>query len=429
MRAAALALGASLLAGCMPAITWSARSPDHRVIVEARASRGRNCLHITGRRPECHDGVALTDLAFTADGAHLAYPAHFGGRWTVVRDAQPGLPWDGVAAPVFSPDGARLAYAALDSGAWRVVVNDTAGERYDSLYTGSLRFDPTGRRLAYVAQRGDSAYAVVDGAHGPGWEAIAQLAFSADGARVGYLARSGPAAMLVVDGRALAPEERIAAFTLSPAGDGAAYAAMDGERWYVVEDGRRSGPFDSVRVLAYAPGGVLTWIAGDSAGERVVHAGLAGRSWDSVAAPVFSANGARWGYVAHDSTGSAIVVDGAVLARETWAGNLAIGADGSRVIWLARRGEGTVVVDERGAHPFDLLVDGTLLFLRDGRTWACLAGERRRHRLYVVVEGAPERRPFDWSENTRLAASAGGGAALRDWVAAEGELMLAHRGR
>jgi len=117
-------------------------------------------------------------------------------------------------------------------------------------------------------------------------------------------------------------------------------------------------------------------------------------------------------------------VDGSVAAREAWAGNLLIAPDGGRVIYLARRGEGTAVVDERGAHPFDLLVDGTLLLLRDGRTWACLAGDRRRHRLFVVVEGVAERPRFDWSENVRLVAADPTGAALRAWVAAEAELAL-----
>ncbi len=429
MRALAAVLGCLLCAGCLPAITWNARSPDHRVLVEARRDGRRSCLHVTGRAPACHEAVALDALVLSEDGAHLAYPARAGTRWTVVRDTRLGRWWEGVASPVLSRDGTRLAYAALDSGAWRVVVDDSALGRYDSLYTGTLRFDGAGRRLAFVAQRGDTAFAVVDGVEHPAGEAVAQLAFSADGARVGWLARSASAAMLVVDGRVVATHERIVAFAFAPGATGVAYVAMDEGRWQVVADGHRAGPFDAVRALAWAPDGDPTWVARDRAGEHVARAGALGPAWDSVGTPVFGRTGGHWGYVAHDSAGTAVIVDGVAIARETWAGNLVLGADSGRAVWLARRGEGTVVVDGHAAHPFDLVVDGTLLLLRDGRTWAVLAGEPRRRRLYVVVEGVNGRRPFDWSENTRLAARDPSGAALRAWVAAEAELMVSGRDR
>lgn len=425
MRVAVAGITGIVFVGCLPAMRWSAMSPDHRTTVGARSSGGQTCLRITAAPEQCHDGIALDELVFSDSGGHLAYPARIGERWTVVRDGRPGLMWDGVASPVYSPNGARLAYAALDRSAWRVVVNDSAGEPFDSLFAHSITFDPTGRRLGYVARRGDSTHTVIDGTRSLGWEGLAQLTFSPDGTRVGYLARSARGVGLVVDGQAGLWHEGIGALALSSSSDRAAYTAIDGGQWSVVEGMHRWGPYSAVRGLAFAPGGgPLVWIARDGTGERVFRDGIAGSAWDSVGAVVSSTDGARWGYVAYDNAGAAIVLDGAVMTRETWAANLVLSPDGSRVVYLSKRAGSSVVVDDRGVHPFDLLVDGTLLFLGNGETWACLAGDVRRRRLFVTVEGITERRPFDWQENTRLIQRDPTGTALRAWVMAEAELLL-----
>jgi dipeptidyl aminopeptidase/acylaminoacyl peptidase len=411
-------------------MTWQAISPDHRVTAVARTDAGRACIRVSGGRPDCHEAIALGDLVFSASGSHLAYPARDSGRWAMVRDGRPGPAWDGVASPVFSPDGARLAYAAQDGGAWRVVVNDTAGERFDSLFAGSIVFGAGGRRVGYVARLGDSAHAVVDGHRSPGWAGLARLTFSVDGAHVAFLARSDRASVLVVDGRAGAPHERIVAFALGPSGDRAAYAAVDGGRWTVVEGDRSTGPYDAVRSLQYVPAGDSpVWIARAEGRERVYRNGAPGPAWDSVGALAFAERGGRWGYLGHDSAGTAIVLDGRTTAREPWASNLVASADGARLAWLARRGDTSVVVDEHGTHPFDMLLDGSLQFLPDGRAWACLAGDRKRHRLFLVVEGVAEHRPFDWSENMRLLERDPTGAELVAWIGAEAVRMLEQDGR
>jgi hypothetical protein len=427
-RAVPPALAAALLVGCVPSITWTARSPDHRLVVEARARGGRSCLVLPRGREACHEAIALGAVTFSDSGGHLAYPARLSGRWAIVRDGRPGRPWDGVAAPLFATGALHLAYAALDSGRWRVVLDDQAGTAYDSLFTGSLVFDRGGRRLGYVAQRGDSVYAVVDGVESRGWDAVGRLTFSADGRRYAYVARSGPEAVVVVDDRPSEPTEGIGDMALSDDGDHVAWTALAQGRWSIVVDGLPIATHDAVRALGFAGGGgTPMWVGRDSGRERVLRGGEAGPAWDSVAAPAWSASGERWGYLGFDTAGAAVVLDGAVVARETWAGNLVIAAGSGRVAYLARRGDGTAVVDEQGAHPFDLLVDGSLLFLRDGRTWACLAGERRRRRLFVVVEGVAERPRFDWAENVRLLARDPSGRSLRAWVAAEAELALQRR--
>ncbi len=114
-----------------------------------------------------------------------------------------------------------------------------------------------------------------------------------------------------------------------------------------------------------------------------------------------------------------------------WAGDLAINQDGSRFAYVTRRGDKAWVVDEGGATAFDLVLDGTLSFLRDG-SWTCVAGNRDGRKLYVTVDGIEATRRFDWLEFGRLArrgaadasAVAPGSGELRSWVIAEAQLLL-----
>jgi hypothetical protein len=83
--------------------------------------------------------------------------------------------------------------------------------------------------------------------------------------------------------------------------------------------------------------------------------------------------------------------------------------------------------------PVDLAVDGSLVFSDDGKHWACLAGDPKIKKLFVLVDSLHIRRPFDWDEmageilrfppgTMRLAEAAD---SLRRWVKAELELAIA----
>ena len=416
--ALAVALASAALAGaCASAPAWRATSPDHGTSLDVVARGKRACVTIAGRRDGCWDAVSLDGIAFSARGGRVAYPARIEGRWTIVRDGRPGARWEGVGAPVLSASGDRLAYAALDGGRWRVVADDSAGPPVDAVLAGSLAFDGDGRRLAYAARRGESTLVVVDGVPGEGWDGVGPIRFG--GALVAHAARRAGRVHLVLNGAALpAAHEAIGEVALAASGARWGYAAKDLGRWRVVTPEGALGPFDSVWALAHAPPDeALTFVVRDGGRAVLIRGGAAVARHDSLRAPVFARRGGRWGYVAHDAGGSAAVVDGRVIAREPWIGDLALGA-GERLAWVARRGDSVAVVDERGRHAFDLVVDGTLQFVRDGASWACLAGDRARRRLWVVVDGVPTGRAFDWSEMARLARLGSGEEAIRAWVAA-----------
>jgi hypothetical protein len=87
--------------------------------------------------------------------------------------------------------------------------------------------------------------------------------------------------------------------------------------------------------------------------------------------------------------------------------------------WLA-------VVDDR-AYRFDLVIDGTLAFSRDGRHWAVIGGDLAREQLFFAVDGT-RRVPLApveiYSAGERAAIHPtldDGGSVLRAWAAAEAD--------
>ena len=115
-----------------------------------------------------------------------------------------------------------------------------------------------------------------------------------------------------------------------------------------------------------------------------------------------------------------------------WVGMLVYSPDGARLGYLARRGEQGLVVHTPSRTALDGALDGSLVFSRDGRHWACLLSPRGVRRLYIVIDGVP-RIPFDLDELTAAVARLPWGERLmadhtdliRRWVAAELELHLA----
>lgn len=424
--------------GCRSSARWSAMAPDHRTTVTVSSRGGRSCVVVATRRDACVDGMAVRTLAFDSSGAHVAYAARVGDRWTVVRDGISGARWDGVGAPRLSRDGARLAYPALENGRWRVVVDGVAGDAFDAILSGTLTFDPTGRRVVYAASRGDSVHVVVDGVTSPGWSGVGRLALDGEGAHVAYAARRGVRWRVIVDDQPGPEHDEIGQVVLGSAsvlrGDGAdgadsraamrlAYAARDSARWRVVAEGNPSEPFDAVRALVHPPNGeAIAFIARLGEREGVVRGGRIEGWHDSVEPPAFSPDG-RWGYVARDGDSVSVIVDGRVAARAPGITDLVFGR-GGRQAYVTGEGERMVVVDEQTRHAFDLVVTGTLQFVGGGTVWACLAGDRVRRELFVVVDGVRVGRPFDWSEIVRQMQDGDGAAAVRAWVVAEAERAI-----
>ncbi len=432
------------LAGCMPTTIYRGHTPDRRHAIAIDKSGDVQWVVVDGVRRGAYTSIAAWSIASNAD--RIVFAASRGPHWIVVDRAYPNTgAWDAIGE--LAIDGDHTAFVAERAGRWSVVVDGRAGGSWDAVLARTLRV--TGGRVVYVARDAAGAHVVVDGVAGPAWSAVGQLTIVAG--RVAYAARRGDRAYVVVDGVATDPWDSVAKLALTTDGR-AVYAAQDPVGWRVVIGAARSEPFSSVPQLV-VDGDRVAFVAraGDAdivgcardtvartqhvidgslaiAGEcdvayaerdgtrtRVVH-GTALASYDEVGKLVVSRG--RVSYAARRGTEWQLVVGDRPIATAPWISDPVFSGDGSRLGYLAKRGASWVAVVDESAFAFEMVIDGTLAFSRDGRRWGVVAGDVGREQLFIAVDGH-RRVPLAMTELYSTAGQADD--LLRRWSAAEAD--------
>jgi hypothetical protein len=268
---------------------------------------------------------------------------------------------------------------------------------------------------------------VIDSAESRAWSVASRPLFFADGAHSAYVGWLHGRAHAVLDGVPEAAHDSIAGLAYSVPHAAWAYAARDSGAWTVVAGASHDGPFDGVRDLRWPLGRNDTlpaYIARRGSAEAVVLAGVPQRWHSRVSSLAFDGVGRRWGYIA--DTGD-VYVDGALVAKEKAAADLAFSEDGSAFAYVAAQDGSTAIVAEGTRSSYDLVVPGTLQFLSGSQSWTCLAGDQRRREVFVVIDGWRTTHRIEWVELVRVAGRAEPLAALRSMIAAEARLALAGR--
>lgn len=475
LRAAALV--ALVTAGCSRAesILWLGKTPDRAQRVVITDGPDRQQLFIGGRLRARFDRIAPSSLVWSADAQHFALAVRSDHGWAIVRDGVAGPPWDAVAELTFAAHAPRFAYAAERAGRWHVVVEQHVGPAFDAIMSGSLRASADGQVWAYVAEQSGRQRVVVGEALGPAFDAVGELSLSADGQHFAHTARRGRDAYFVLDGSAGPAHERASELTLTSSGQLAGIAQSGGRSYPVlraqardverrlVSAARASGLVLSAdarhvawkvasaasvdvmrdevvlrshaalepRPLAFRPGGaLLAYVARERDGSRwVVLDDVPLGPWDEVSREgvVFSEDGRRAGFSARRGTEWHVLIDGETIAREVWASAPSFSADGSRQAHVARRDGRMVAVVDGSAFPFDLVVENSFGFSRDGQHWACVAGSLASRQLFFVSDGraatALDFRELLSSDDTPSQSDLQDriGRVLRRWTAAEAE--------
>ncbi len=463
IRAAAL-LASIWLAGCGPKILWAGKSPDRRHRAEVVAHRGEQFVRVDGKDDPHFLSVASDGLSWSPDSSSIAYPAQTRDGWVVVNNGSASRQWSGIGEIVWSPDSAHLAYSAEDRAFWVVVKDGASGAFFDGVMKQAIVFSQNSRRFGYVVQDGRSVRVVVDEKPQPKFDGIGRFSFSADSTRFVYLARRADEAYVVTDGILSTGYESIADFALSPVGFRVAILAKIEHRWHVVVDGAVGPAFDAIsspvfdkrgQRIAYAARRsnaelvVVDGIEGpsfdailpgsvnfDASGERLAYATRRGKTWRMVDGGVEGTEyakidrphfaGKTLGFVAKKENVEFVVINGREGLPFDHIGELVLGPDGRGYAYVATKANRTFVVHDGGQVAFDVVVDETLVFSRDGLHWACLVGDATRKRFYITIDGLSER-PFDGGEliaaMTRGAASGQvNGDHVRRWISAELEL-------
>ncbi|HMC53590.1 MAG TPA: hypothetical protein VKH19_00335 [Gemmatimonadaceae bacterium] len=423
--------------GCHRYAKWTVAVGPAREMTVVGSGR-RTCVRVTGEPEGCYQQVSLGAVATDANGEHSAYAAYRGGVWMVVKDGEAQRGWHGVGAPVLARSGDRVAYAAEDAdGRWRVVVNDSAGPVFDEVLYGSVQFDRMGRRLAYVATRDSQAFVVIDGKVSRRWRRVQRITFDATGNHVAYAAFDGAVYRVVVDGMELespadvgdirelalaepvAPGElpRVAYIEMGKGFSRLVTRGGDGER--IISRGRARSPSFAGRRRE------PLYVMQDSIeGEALVFGDYVS-PWHKGITPSSTPTSEHWGFIAGDGDTSTVgVIDGRIVSDSGVALDLVFG-QGEAFAYVHTPDQNISsfgaspmqVVDDRGVSaPVDFIMNQTLHFVDGGTEWACIAGDRKRHELFVLTRAGRVGHTLPWRDFVTWARQGRAEDGLRDWI-------------
>jgi hypothetical protein len=431
-----------------------------------------------------YDGLAPGMPLLTPDGNHCAYVGRrhlldgTPNRWFVVFDGAESVPFPyvNVDSPVFSPDGSRLA--AVVEGAdgkdvrvfmapppppatapaagpateptdwWKTPLvpekphgdvpklASEPGPLFDEIASGSLKFSPDGRHLAYSARRDRKWRVVVDGKDAGGaYDIVGVPKFCESGALLGYVGRRdgksvavtvpmGVAGAVAAEGR---PHDSILEGSLAFSFDGrqVAYAAGRPGAMNIYLDGAEvvlaaPPPAGAAAMFEQVAAGSLRFSAD---GSRFAFAASRGEEWfvvvDGVEGPhylgidpttlAFSLNGKRLAYVGEGlvrdgltRTARFVVVDGVTQAvYDRIPAPPVFSPNGSRCAYVAQRGDQSfIVVDGMEGKPYVCLRGRPVLSIDGSRCAITAVADDPDHRFHAVEE--VPRNPSDPSAGARL---------------------------
>ena len=182
--------------------------------------------------------TAIDSFALAANG-RSGYLVRDHGSWHAIVDGVAGPGWDLARGLAFSSDGAHVAYVARrGQGDTRVVLDGVEGTSYTGIRPATLVFPRGNAQPTFVAQRDFAFFAVHGGVEGPLFDDVHLPVHSADGAHFAYVGRLSDRDVAVIDGVEHQRETAISDLVLAPHGGKAAYVARRGANVTVTVDGR-----------------------------------------------------------------------------------------------------------------------------------------------------------------------------------------------
>lgn len=178
------------------------------------------------------------------------------------------------------------------------------------------------------------------------------------------------------------------------------------DRWAVAVDGQMGKhTYDQLGALLLSPDGRHFAFSGKR-GQRavVVLDGVEGPAYDEIDSLHFSADGSRVGYIARPYQGGIAVVDG--VAGTPYIGgvsNLVFSRDGKHAAYIAGHGtrlnnhiDDVVVVDGVEGTPMFSMLSGSLRYSPDGKHLVVAAKPSRTAlRYFIYLDGRPSQRSYD----------------------------------
>lgn len=145
---------------------------------------------------------AVQNLAFGPDGVSLAYSAERAGKRLLILDGKELALPDGIMSglPVIHPDKKMVSALMFSNNTVFLQQLSPGGGNRETGYEAAdgLVYSRDGSFHAYVAQKGESWFVVVNGKEGPAFDRVVSPKFSPDGKFLVYRARKDGKRFVVV---------------------------------------------------------------------------------------------------------------------------------------------------------------------------------------------------------------------------------------
>lgn len=249
-----------------------------------------------------------------------------------------------------------------------------------------LIISPDSQHAAYFLQQGDSYVLIVDGKQWQPVDSALNPVFSSDGNRVALAASLNGEWHMIINDETGPAYESMGYPVFSPDGTRLAYSVKKDGKWYMIIDGVMSDAYDNFGLESIDLGSIKP----NSYGIP----------------PMFSPNSKRVAYVAQNSSGQFVVIDGQAgkpydEISVNWDVDggfnifvvqppILFSPDSQHFAYVAQeQGRLSIVVDGKGQLlPYDQIRLSSLSFSPDGAKFGYVAGQNNKH--FAVINGKKE---------------------------------------
>lgn len=326
-------------------------SRDGRRAAHKASSGPKHSVVIDGVRED----VGARCLQFSEDGAHSAYIGVKDDAEFVVIDGVKGSSHPAADGLGLSKDGKRSGfYARQRNGKWVAIVDGKAGEEFDEMGPGPVRFSPDGSSVAYQARVGNRRLLVVNGKRQPEFATTSWACWSPDSKKLAYEAvwypkLAEPKSVVITNGQRSAEFYSVGDIVFSPDSRHMAFCALDfpktkdpdEERTLMVIDGVRQPLGCASARLTYSPSGSKwAYLRREKKGLFVV---VNGKNSNEVTGWIvrdllFSPDESRVAMVGHDEGRWSIRLGDQRTEKWDQIASVAFSPDGRSIAYCARRG-------------------------------------------------------------------------------------------
>ena len=307
--------------------------------------------------------MEVKNIFFSSNGKYVFFVTgkQFAQQLVFINDKSSN-PYNTVTNLIFNPDRKSFAYLAggkvqtsgigdqlhIETEDTVVVYNGKESKPF-SAYWGDLIgpfLSPDGKKIAYIKQKGQKAFVVFNNQDGKQYDTITDLIFSSNGESMAYIVGTEKT-IYITRKQSLEMLEIGVEGNLGASGDEKIPVTVVDQQlvvWGSKEGKIYNGDSDhyGIRDLQLSPDGkdLAYMVRTQDRMAFIVHNDVEGKKYQSIGAPLFSADGMHLAYWAIEDSKTFIVLDNQEQKKYDSVSDITYSPDGKNLAYVANIGEG-----------------------------------------------------------------------------------------